>query len=360
MNLRKSSIAILVILSTMPVFSQMGLGGGGGSGYQNLEKPKFIAVPVPNYNESFGFGLGAIASVMYNVSKTDTISPPSTSGLFGFAASNKTWLGGAWQQFYLKEDTYRITAGAGLASVNFQYYAQVLGLDGGFINYNTNAFFGLFKGSVQTWNNIYFGMIYQLTRSRTQFDLGQGVEIPEETFSGIGPRFTYDSRNNIFYPISGWNVDLEFLINREAIGSAKNYEIVELNTDNYRQIGENRVLASRAAVRIGFGDVPFVSQSIMMGPDLRGYANGKHRADQKYTVQTEYRWQFYKRLGMVGFGGVGWVADKVEELRLDEILPSIGAGIRYMMIKEWHVNVGMDVAAGKDDVTLYFRIGEAF
>jgi hypothetical protein len=42
------------------------------------------------------------------------------------------------------------------------------------------------------------------------------------------------------------------------------------------------------------------------------------------------------------------------------LLPSVGTGIRYLMIKDEGINAGVDVAFGKGDVGLYFRITEAF
>ena len=64
LKLKPCGIVFLSILWAFPVFPQ-GMGICAGGSYQNLEKPKFLAVPVPNYNESFGFGFSAVASVMY-------------------------------------------------------------------------------------------------------------------------------------------------------------------------------------------------------------------------------------------------------------------------------------------------------
>ena len=62
----------------------------------------------------------------------------------------------------------------------------------------------------------------------------------------------------------------------------------------------------------GFGDVPFSGQSMLNGNrNLRGYSNGRYRADQLLTVEAEYRWMFHKRWGAVAFAGLGWVADEV-------------------------------------------------
>jgi len=57
---------------------------------------------------------------------------------------------------------------------------------------------------------------------------------------------------------------------------------------------------------------------------------------------------------------LGWAFDSISQISTNDALPSIGTGIRYMMISSYKINVGVDVAAGKDETVLYFRIGEAF
>ncbi len=69
---------------------------------------------------------------------------------------------------------------------------------------------------------------------------------------------------------------------------------------------------------------------------------------------------FYKKWGMVAFGGLGIATDDFEGNNYSGILPSIGTGIRFKAIKSRNINIGVDIAKGKDDWGLYFRIGEAF
>ena len=49
-----------------------------------------------------------------------------------------------------------------------------------------------------------------------------------------------------------------------------------------------------------------------------------------------------------------------KDIKNAEILPGGGVGVRYMMIPKERINIGIDVAAGKGDWGLYFRIGESF
>jgi len=58
--------------------------------------------------------------------------------------------------------------------------------------------------------------------------------------------------------------------------------------------------------------------------------------------------------------GIGSVAPKIDEFKIDDILPSAGFGLRFLASEDYRVNVGIDYAFGEDSEALYFRIGEAF
>lgn len=329
-----------------------------GQGKEKSDKPKFAAIPVPNYNKSTGFGLGAIVTLLYPLDREDENSPPSGTTLFGFYASNKTNVFGAAQKFHLKQDKYRFTLALARASINFQYYAENIG--GEFIDFNTGSRFGLIKGELEVLPDFYLGLKYRYTRSRTKFDIPIEYDPPENTYSGLGPTVAYDSRDNVFNAYAGSFITLETLFNHGTFGSDRNYSLFELKANRYLTLKDNQRLALRLFLKAGTGDVPFEDQAIMGLTDLRGYSSGKYRADQKYTIQGEYRWTFYKKFGMVVFAGVGWVADKINEIRLEDTLPGVGVGLRYMMIPQYRINIGIDFAVGKDDTAFYFRINEAF
>ena len=94
--------------------------------------------------------------------------------------------------------------------------------------------------------------------------------------------------------------------------------------------------------------------------DIRGYTSGKYRNNQVYALQAEYRWRFYRKFGIVGFFGLATATENLGALAENELLAGGGIGLRYMMLPKERINVGIDVAFGKEDWGLYFRIGEAF
>jgi outer membrane translocation and assembly module TamA len=107
-------------------------------------------------------------------------------------------------------------------------------------------------------------------------------------------------------------------------------------------------------------DVPFSGKNVIGRDDLRGYTNGKHRANQVYDIQSEYRWNFYKKWGMVAFTGLALATDNWKGDNYSGVLPSAGAGLRYKVIPKRGINIGLEAAVGKEDWGVYFRIGETF
>lgn len=87
---------------------------------------------------------------------------------------------------------------------------------------------------------------------------------------------------------------------------------------------------------------------------------GRYRDRALLAVQAEYRWRFFRRWGLVVFGGTGGVAYGFADFRSNELLPAGGAGLRFQASQKYDVNVRVDYAIGEDSDGVYFSIGEAF
>ncbi len=80
------------------------------------------------------------------------------------------------------------------------------------------------------------------------------------------------------------------------------------------------------------------------------------------TAQIEYRLSLPKRLGLVAFGGVGGVIPGADQflIRNRYFLPSGGVGLRFMLRRQYQVNLRTDIAQGKDGHVFSMGLGEAF
>jgi hypothetical protein len=145
------------------------------------------------------------------------------------------------------------------------------------------------------------------------------------------------------------------------LGSDNDYRSVDAFVNTYWSMRPEQILAVRVRWRSATGDVPFSGQSTFGGIDLRAYPSGKYRGNGMLAAQAEYRFHAWKRLGGVVFAGTGRVYGGEPTLGANEILPSAGAGIRFLLLTDRGTTVGLDFARGKDGNSgVYFLFGEAF
>ena len=183
----------------------------------------------------------------------------------------------------------------------------------------------------------------------------------DTTLDGLGLKGTMDTRSNVYYPKGGFFTNVEYFTFPEALGNSVESNTIDIDYNHYWSINDGRdVIAARGFVGLGLGDLSFNQQYIVGQVDIRGYSQGAFRGNYLVAAQGEYRWNPWNRFGLVGFFGVATIFDAINEADNGRILPGIGAGIRFTAFTESHMNVGLDVAVGREDWGMYFRIGEAF
>ena len=352
---------ILIVLASSNSSRSQGLPSGGGSGSGDLGEKNFSFVPVPyiNYSRSLGFALGAIPMAMYKVNPADTVSPASISGVLGMYTTNDTWFAMFFQRFYLKQDDWRLTAAGGLGSVNFQFYLDLPGA--GYLDYNTQADFLFLEAQRRIIGKLYLGLHYTYTGFDTNIGSDTTVNLGVKNLHGLGMKLSYDRRDDVYYPRDGSISELDWTSYPGFINEAFVSNKIEVDYNQYISVRENNdVVATRVYGGFGIGELAFEQQFIVGRQDIRGYTQGKYRGDYLFAAQGEYRWNFHKKMSAVGFFGLATVFGSINEQDDGTILPGIGTGIRYNVFPKYHMNVGVDIAAGKDDWGFYFRVGEAF
>ena len=328
------------------------------SGTKKEKEHSFVPAPYLNYSRSIGAGFGVIPMYMFQMTKGDTISPQSLVGALGIYTTNKTYFAMGFGKLYFAEDRWRVSVAAGIGDINFQVFIDRPMVQ--YINYNTNMFFA--QGVVQTkvFKRLYAGPVIQYLEFLSVFG-DEYTYVLATQLTGIGLDLDWDGRDNVYYPHKGvlaevnWNSYPLFIGNEEesnSITSAFNYFKVRQSS--------NDVWAHRFYGNFGLGDVSFNQQTVVGRSDLRGYTQGDYRGDGMMDVQSEYRLNFENKMGMVFFGGVGTIYGAINEEDNWTLLPSVGTGFRYLVFPENNMNIGLDVAAGKGDWGIYFRVGEAF
>ncbi len=316
----------------------------------------FAAIPVINYDPAFEWNFAALVNAFFKVSPADTVSPLSMGGAMVGYTTNKTSYWALYTRLYLDEDNYRISMAYGDASVNFQYYEE---LANSFIDFNSVYDVFYVEAQRRVYKRWYLGLRYINSKAKTSYDI-EGAEAISTNMNNLGFVISHDTRDFIYNPYHGDFLNFKTAHYRDAWGSDYTFDDYVFDYTEFFNIDSTRVIAGRVAAFVATGDVPFEGQHVVKREDIRGYTNGKHRANQVYDIQGEYRWNFYKKWGMVAFAGIATAVDSPNEITWSGLLPGGGVGLRYMAIPSEKINVGIDVAVGKDDWGLYFRIGEVF
>ena len=344
-----ASLFFLVAFSTH-VFAQT------ESAEEEEKNFKFKPVPYLNYSRTGGFEFGAVPMAMYKVNKNDTISPESLSGLVGMYTTEGNWAAVFFQKFYLKEDRWRVTAAGGYAFLGFQFYLDGIG---DFIDYSTEASFLMIKAERKLFKKVYGG--FRIARGETETFFADLPDPKVTLFNNLGLSLANDLRDDVYYPYSGSISEVTFNFNPEWLENEFVSEKIEVEYNKYLSMQNARdVLAFRGKLGVGLGDLAFEQQFIVGNEDIRGYTQGEFRGNNIAAIQGEYRWNLKERIGLVGFAGVATIWDGINEDDNGRLLPGIGAGFRFNVFPDNHMNIGLDAAVGDGDWGIYFRIGEAF
>jgi hypothetical protein len=334
------------------------------------KRGSFIIAPIPISSPAFGSGLIVIAGYVFKFDKDDEVSSPSWAGLAGIYTNNGTRGLALATKLYLKENKYQTTFAAltGRANLDFFGVGRLPGRPAVAVPLSMGGkiFFGEFMRNVG--RNVFVGPRYQFRRLSASIDGERppgGFEVPaidlKSNSAALGFHLQQDSRDSTFYPTKGNLFDFTADFFDQVWGSRREYQVYKVGYNGYREVAKRQVLAYRAMACSAQGSVPFYDLCLFgMNNDVRGYTTGEFQNRRMFATQAEYRLDWRKRLGFVAFGGVGGVARKWGDLRMDGLLPGAGAGLRFTLDKKNRINYRIDYAVGRGGRTLSIGVGEAF
>ena len=181
---------------------------------------------------------------------------------------------------------------------------------------------------------------------------------------GLGWGLIYNNIHNILNPRKGIFSEWGFLSYSSNLGS--DYQLNTYLIDNrfYFPIKKNNVLAFQLQGQFSNGNAPFNLLSLMGGESLmRGYYLGRYRDNHMIASQIEYRilpFSFSKRWGASMFFAAGEVFSSLDKFETNNLLPTAGAGLRFLLFPEKDIYTRLDFAFTEEGSGVYFFIGEAF
>lgn len=319
----------------------------------------FNVMPYLNYNRTLDFMFGAIPMMMFKLNKADTISPKSLSGISAVYTTNKSYFIASFNKWYFNEDKWRVQFFVATGNQNAQFFVDDIDVPD-FYNYGTKTTMVNFSLQRKIVKSLYTGLGYAYAHYNTKYE--DDVEPSSITHTnGLQLITLYDTRDAVYYPTKGKKIKLRWLNYPEWFGNDINANKILTEYNQYFPMRNGTdVLAARFSGKFGLGNIAFEQQVTIGNEDIRGYSEGKYRGDGLMDIQAEYRYNFNKRMGLVGFAGVATIYGS-DTKSFDWVLyPGAGVGYRYRAFKSEKFNIGLDAAVGKGDWGLYFRIGEAF
>ena len=305
---------------------------------------------------------------IFPLSLKDKKSPPSVIGAAGLLTNNSSRGFALIGQFFMKEDTYELTAGYVHGNLDYNIYGegilqgQKLGLeqtgDGYMVEFLRRIAWKFLAGPRFIDGHSF------ITVQQDQFP---NFPIPPDAglhtnLVAIGAKVTRDTTPNRFYPVDGTKFSFTSDFFSQSLGSKYSFQSYKTEFDKYWSLSAKQVLAYDAYLCATGGTPPFYGNCIYgTGNELRGYTAGQYFDRYMAATQLEYRLVLPKRFGLVAFGGIGGVRAGDEQLlQSSHFLPDIGAGLRFTVSKKYHVNMRADYGQGVNGHTFGLGVLEAF
>lgn len=338
----------------------------------------------PSYTPEASFGVGGAVLASFKMNKRDTISQRSFLPVGLNLSVNGTIVVAGAGTFFFNENKFRIYANYGYRNEPAHYYG--IGIEEADNTLRSDSttkyhrsYFQLYPRFV--WEirpNFYVGGLFDLNFTNTT-DINP--EMAEDPYFlkykskylnvGIGGLVQYDTRDDVATPSRGLLLSTNFKLFGKYLGGAYNYEILELEYRQFKNIFRPRsTLAWIAKTQIGFGDIPYSELPTFGSPfDLRGYYIGKYRDKSMAYGIVEYRHMlgsmekyksgnFWAKCGFVVWGGTATVGETPFDWNKWKF--NFGAGIRFQMQpgKNFRLDIGKGV--GESGVQVYMNMTEAF
>ncbi|ABU74562.1 BamA/TamA family outer membrane protein [Vibrio campbellii] len=335
---------------------------------ETVDESKLIdwgILPGPFVNPEQGFGIGVAAVGLYTpydwqkgdpYSTVTVTSYGSTSGSYGLGLNNRT---------YLKGDKVRLLGEAWISHTPGYYWgigSQAAENDSNKVQYEGQRLQLSPKVAVEVAPNTYAKLGWQW-QSFSKVDGVDGDILPSEvanaTSSGVLVGMEYDTRDFEPNPMRGQFLDIEWIANRDSLGSDEDYDNLVANYRLYQQWSDTTIVAMEVYSQSIFGDAPWFDYA-QLGDDqrMRGYYQGQYRDKHQLSTQVEIRRTIAGRHGVVGWLGAGNIAPTYHDLFESSWLPTVGVGYRFAF--KARINVRVDLGVGKDSTGFYFQINEAF
>ena len=328
---------------------------------------RFLGFPVLYRTPETGFAFGAGAYAAFKTNINDSVLRPSQVALGAVYTQEKQFVSYLSYDLWLKSNFFYLKGEIAYNQFNYNFWG--VGDEPRKIeNFGVDFFRLRLENYYEIGSNWWLGLKFTLDDYDVVLRAEEGRLITDKYTGsdggfifGSGLTTKYDTRDNIFFPTSGWNIQLSHELFTESLGSDFNYNLNWLNVAKYIKINKKAVLALNVYNRTAIGEVPFFHMSLVGGSHrMRGYYEGYHRDNSMMGWQFEYRQMLIRRFGAVVFIGNAMTSPTMFDYNLDRLHTTAGVGLRYCIDEAKKINIRLDYGFSKETSGFYFTIAEAF
>jgi hypothetical protein len=319
----------------------------------------WLFVPIFSNAPKLGTSLGAMGAYLH---RFDDGSPTSTFGVMGTYSNTESLAIAAFSRMYFDQDKQRLLFGAMQGEVNNEY-SDFLGT--GYEVKTTDEIHAIFSrylyGIKDDW---YLGPQVLSTNyaisGNDYFSQGflERIGLTGFNSNGVGMVLERDTRNDQNSPESGSWLNFNNVAYREGLGGDYSFDAYAVTAATFFRHGKSNILAARIDGRWTH-DAPAGGYSTVR---LRGYTMGQYLAPHATLIELEERYVIKNRLGGTLFAGVASLyGDDLGVFDRDNLYPSIGAGITYVLKVEDKMIARFEVARGEgENYGFYLKLGYEF
>jgi hypothetical protein len=344
-------------------------------------KPRGRWLPIPMFltEPAFGYGFGLALGYIHptkgdserqgepslhtpksvSSGRSGQKAPPTITGVAGGYTEKDTWGAAVGHSTSWRNDTIRYVGGFAYADVNSTFYVKDYPLD---FNLKGAALYQDLK--FRLWNSAFFlgGKLLCLqTESEFRVSIDEDTEIElgdiDSRNIGVAADISYDTRDNVFTPNRGELLQLDVWRFDEGLGGDYSYWSGTLQLLSFFQLHPNFVLGLRLEGSGVDGLAPFYAYPWVT---LRGIPALRYQGQRVGVIETEARWNIFPRWAILGFAGAGAVDGDSPSFETEQDIYAAGAGVRYFLMRDLGLWLGVDVAHGPEEMYTYITVGQAW
>lgn len=318
----------------------------------------------PSYSAVTKVSLGILASGLYRIDRTDTITQPSNVSLYANISTSGYYKVGVTGLNLMDRNRHRIKYDISFASMPIDYwgigYAMAQAEKSSMVEkrYRIDA-----EYQYEMARNFFGGVALDFTHAAAKkvanldYMLGQRDKY---TATGWGLSLQYDSRDFAPNPYKGIYLSLRETYFPAALGTTETIWRTTFTGNYYQRLWKGCTLAFDAYMEYNAGkEIPWsMVAQLGGGYRMRGYYLGQYRDNGMIEVQAELRQKIYNRHGIAVWVGAGNVFPNFNRFQWRQTLPNYGIGYRWEF--KHRVNVRIDYGRGKHGGSVVFNVNEAF